>query len=110
MMSTGATDMVVLTITTDVSCIASPAPRAPACVLCPAERAGLSAPQVLSVVAGQYASILDAPKSQKAELLLEEEATVLTNTVGAFITTSLGYARSTELRENLKRARAALRL
>jgi dynein heavy chain len=58
--------------------------------------------EVLSVVAGQYASVLDAIKGQKSEFIFEEETISLTPTVGAFITMNPGYAGRTELPENLK--------
>ena len=58
--------------------------------------------EVLSVVAGQYAAILDAIKGQKTEFIFEEETINLQNTVGAFITMNPGYAGRTELPENLK--------
>jgi len=58
--------------------------------------------EVLSVVAGQYMSILEAIRSHKAQFLFEEEMINLVPTVGAFITMNPGYAGRTELPENLK--------
>ncbi len=58
--------------------------------------------EVLSVVAGQYSSILDAIKAKKSDFIFEEETITLTPTIGAFITMNPGYAGRTELPENLK--------
>jgi dynein heavy chain len=58
--------------------------------------------EVLSVVAGQYMSILEAIRSHKRQFLFEEEMINLVPTVGAFITMNPGYAGRTELPENLK--------
>ena len=58
--------------------------------------------QVLSVVAGQYSSILDAIRAKKSDFLFEEETIALVPTIGAFITMNPGYAGRTELPENLK--------
>ena len=57
---------------------------------------------VLSVVAGQYGSVLDAIRSKKGRFVFEDEEIGLVPTVGAFITMNPGYAGRTELPENLK--------
>ncbi|EFC48546.1 hypothetical protein NAEGRDRAFT_55628 [Naegleria gruberi] len=57
---------------------------------------------VLSVVATQFKSILDAIKAQKKEFLFEQETISLIPTCGVFITMNPGYKGRTELPENLK--------
>ena len=57
---------------------------------------------VLSVVAGQYGSVLDAIRSKRERFLFEDEEIHLTHTAAAFITMNPGYAGRTELPENLK--------
>jgi len=58
--------------------------------------------EVLSVVAGQYSSVLQGIRAGKTEFLFEEETINLKSSVGAFITMNPGYAGRTELPENLK--------
>ena len=58
--------------------------------------------EVLSVVAGQYGSVLGAIKGKKEIFTFDEEEIALIPTVGAFITMNPGYAGRTELPENLK--------
>ena len=57
---------------------------------------------MLSVVAGQYGSVLDAIRSKRGRFVFEDEEIGLVPTVGAFITMNPGYAGRTELPENLK--------
>lgn len=57
---------------------------------------------VLSVVATQFKSILDALRAQKKEFIFEQENISLIPTCGVFITMNPGYKGRTELPENLK--------
>ncbi|KAL0208915.1 hypothetical protein P9112_011502 [Eukaryota sp. TZLM1-RC] len=58
--------------------------------------------EVLSVVASQVKSILDAVRGSKPEFWLLDEYVKLKPTVGVFITMNPGYAGRTELPENVK--------
>lgn len=58
--------------------------------------------EVLSVVAVQVKTILDAIGMQKKQFLFMGEQIKLVSTVGMFITMNPGYAGRTELPENLK--------
>ncbi|KAL0242811.1 hypothetical protein GEMRC1_005374 [Eukaryota sp. GEM-RC1] len=58
--------------------------------------------EVLSVVASQVKSILDAVRGSKPEFWLLDEYVTLKPTVGVFITMNPGYAGRTELPENVK--------
>ena len=58
--------------------------------------------EVLSVVAGQYGSILEGIRANKTRFMFEEEEINLKNTIGAWITMNPGYAGRAELPENLK--------
>lgn len=58
--------------------------------------------EVLSVAAGQYASILDAIRARREYVTFDEETIKLVPTVGSFITMNPGYPGRTELPENLK--------
>ncbi len=58
--------------------------------------------EVLSVVAGQYGSILEGIRANKTRFMFEEEEINLVNTIGAWITMNPGYAGRAELPENLK--------
>eukprot|EP00916_Digyalum_oweni_P021759 GHVL01036069.1.p1 GENE.GHVL01036069.1~~GHVL01036069.1.p1 ORF type:complete len:4080 (+),score=886.02 GHVL01036069.1:1188-12242(+) len=58
--------------------------------------------EVLSVVATQVKSILDAIRQQKDRLFFMDEDISLVRTTGFFITMNPGYAGRTELPENLK--------
>ena len=58
--------------------------------------------EVLSVVAGQYGSILEGIRAGKVRFIFEEEEINLVNTIGAWITMNPGYAGRAELPENLK--------
>merc|ERR1711998_458357 len=58
--------------------------------------------EVLSVVAGQYSTILNAIKANKEQFIFEEEMINLNPTIGFFITMNPGYAGRTELPENLE--------
>lgn len=57
---------------------------------------------VLSVVATQFKSILDAIKAKKKVFNFQGEDIPLIPTMGAFITMNPGYKGRTELPENLK--------
>ncbi|KAL3909004.1 MAG: hypothetical protein SGPRY_009578, partial [Prymnesium sp.] len=57
---------------------------------------------VLSVVATQYGSILEAIRSRKTRFLFEEEEVNCVWSIGAWITMNPGYAGRAELPENLK--------
>ncbi|KAL0218105.1 hypothetical protein RCL1_008953 [Eukaryota sp. TZLM3-RCL] len=58
--------------------------------------------EVLSVVASQVKSILDAVRGKKSEFWMLDGMTRLNPTVGVFITMNPGYAGRTELPENVK--------
>lgn len=58
--------------------------------------------EVLSVVATQFKSILDALSAKVARFIFESEDIPIISTVGAFITMNPGYKGRTELPENLK--------
>ena len=58
--------------------------------------------EVLSVVAGQYGSILEGIRANKTRFIFEEEEINLKVTIGAWITMNPGYAGRAELPENLK--------
>lgn len=58
--------------------------------------------EVLSVVAVQVKTVLDAIKSKKAKFNFFGEVIALVPTVGLFITMNPGYAGRAELPENLK--------
>lgn len=58
--------------------------------------------EVLSVVAVQVKSVLDAIKNRKTIFDFMGEQISLVPTVGIFITMNPGYAGRTELPENLK--------
>ncbi|KAL0479463.1 dynein beta chain [Acrasis kona] len=57
---------------------------------------------VLSVVATQFKSIIDAIKAKKDEFEFQHEIITLKRTCGVFITMNPGYKGRTELPENLK--------
>merc|ERR1719271_2216349 len=58
--------------------------------------------EVLSVVAGQYGSILEGIRAGKTRFNFEEEEINLVSSIGAWITMNPGYAGRAELPENLK--------
>ena len=58
--------------------------------------------EVLSVVAGQYGSILQGIRAGKTRFIFEEEEINLKPSIGAWITMNPGYAGRAELPENLK--------
>eukprot|EP00762_Andalucia_godoyi_P000343 ANDGO_03199.mRNA.1 Dynein beta chain len=58
--------------------------------------------EVLSVVATQFKSILDALSAKKTGFVFQGEDITLISTVGVFITMNPGYKGRTELPENLK--------
>ena len=58
--------------------------------------------EVLSVVAVQVKTVLDAIKSKKAKFNFFGDLIALVPTVGLFITMNPGYAGRAELPENLK--------
>ena len=58
--------------------------------------------EVLSVVATQVKSILDAIRTKKDNFLFQGEEIVLKRSCGVFITMNPGYAGRTELPENIK--------
>ena len=58
--------------------------------------------EVLSVVAGQYGSILEGIRAGKSRFIFEEEEINLVPSIGAWITMNPGYAGRAELPENLK--------
>jgi dynein heavy chain len=58
--------------------------------------------EVLSVVATQYGSILEAIRARKHQFIFEEETINCVWSIGAWITMNPGYAGRAELPENLK--------
>lgn len=57
---------------------------------------------MLSVVAVQVKTVLDAIKAKKTMFMFQGESIALIPTVGMFITMNPGYAGRAELPENLK--------